>query len=409
MSSQPSCRSCGQAGLAPIMSFGELPLANELVSPERLHEPEPRYPLDLAFCQSCALVQITHSVPPRLMFEEYPYFSSVSDEMLRHSRASAARLIQERSLGPDSLVVEIGSNDGYMLRAFQEARIPVLGIEPARNVARVARERGVTTLNDFFSRDLARDLAAQGIQADVMLANNVMAHAPDINGVMEGIRTLLKPGGVFVMETPYVREMIEKIEFDTIYHEHLFYYSLTSLEDLYRRHGLAAMDVERLSIHGGSLRASVVHQGSEPTRPAVCTLLDSEAADGLAGIDYYASFADRVHALGSELTGMLRRFKSEGKRIAAYGASAKGTTLLNFFGIGGDLLDFVADRSPYKQGRYTPGTQLLIRSPEALLVDRPDYLLLLAWNFADEIIAQQSAYRASGGKFIVPIPTPRVV
>lgn len=404
-----ACRSCGSPELPIILSLGETPLANSLLTAAQLEAPEECFPLDLALCPACSLAQITETVPPDVLFREYLYFSSFSDTMLQHAKKSAEYLIATRDLGPQSLVVEIASNDGYLLRNFVDAGIPVLGIEPARNIARVAEERGVRTLAEFFGTDLARELVARGDTADVILANNVMAHVPDINGVIAGIKTLLKPGGVFVMETPYVKTMLDGVEFDTIYHEHLFYYSLTALEALFARHGLRSIDVEALPIHGGSLRVFVGHEGEEIDRRRVDALLEQEAAWRVSDPSAYKPFAERVVALRDALRVLLSDLKREGKRIAAYGASAKGSTLLNYFGIGPNVIDFVADRSTVKQGRYTPGTHLPIVAPEHLLDAQPDYVLLLTWNFADEILAQQEIYRAQGGKFIIPIPELRVV
>lgn len=408
MSAPAVCRSCGQTDLSEILSLGKTPLANSLLTPERLGEPEPAFPLDLAYCPGCTLVQITESVPPETLFREYLYFSSFSDTMLRHAQAAAESLIRRRDLDGNSLVVEIASNDGYLLQYFARAGVPVLGIEPARNIAVVAEERGIRTLAEFFTADLAGELAGRGERADVILANNVMAHVPDINGVVAGIGTLLKPGGVFVMETPYVKDMLDHLEFDTIYHEHLFYYSLTALEQLFRRHGLAAVDVERIPIHGGSLRVTAAHTGAERSA-AVSALLDEEAAWGVGERSAYDGFADRVWTLRADLRALLGSLKADGKRLAAYGASAKGSTLLNFCGIGAETLDFVADRSTVKQGRYTPGTHLPICPPEKILEAMPDYVLLLTWNFADEILAQQQEYRRGGGRFVLPVPDVRVV
>jgi SAM-dependent methyltransferase len=356
-------------------------------------------------------VQITVSVSPEDIFREYLYFSSFSDTMLRHSEALAARLVGARGLGRESLVVEAASNDGYLLQYYQRAGVPVLGIEPARNVAEVAeRERGVPTLCEFFGVELARGLAASGRRADVFHANNVLAHVPDLNGFVGGIAALLKPGGVAVIEAPYVDEMVQKCEFDTIYHEHLFYFSLTAIDALFQRHGLRVVDVERLDIHGGSLRyfGAPAATGPEPSA-AVAALLAEEARRGVDRADYYRSFAGRVEALKASLTSLLAGLKREGRRIAAYGASAKGSTLLNTFGIGREVLDYAVDRSTYKQGRYIPGVRVPIVAPARLLEDRPDYTLLLTWNFQHEILEQQAEYRRAGGKFIVPLPEPVVV
>lgn len=404
------CRSCGGSELIPVLSLGCTPLANALLTSEQLREPEATFPLDTVFCPACTLVQITETVPPEVLFGEYLYFSSFSDTMLRHAETLVARMVAERELGPDSLAAEVASNDGYLLQFYRKAGVPVLGIEPAANIARVAEERGVRTVCEFFGAEVAADLAGEGQRADVVHANNVLAHVADLNGVVEGFHTLLREGGTAVVEAPYVKDMIDGVEFDTIYHEHLCYFSLTALDRLFRRHGLVIWNVERLPIHGGSLRvfASRESDGVTPTA-AVGDLLAEEQAWGVARPEFYEGFALRVQGLKEELDALLRRLKAEGKRVVAYGASAKGSTLLNYFGIGAETLDYMVDRSTIKQGRYTPGTHLPIRPPEALLEDQPDYVLLLTWNFADEILAQQTTYRERGGRFVVPIPSLRVL
>jgi SAM-dependent methyltransferase len=397
------CISCGAGPLAPVLHLGTTPLANALLTKAQLAAPEGRFPLELVFCPGCALVQITERVPPERLFSEYAYFSSFSDTAVAAARALATRLTRERKLGAGSLAVEIASNDGYLLQHYRDAGVPVLGIEPAQNIARVANERGIPTRAEFFGRDLAVRLP----KADVLHANNVLAHVPDLNGVVAGIAAVLKPSGTAVIEVPYLRDLIEKCEFDTIYHEHLCYFSVSALEPLFRRHGLGLAEVERIPIHGGSLRLFA----APGARPGASTakLLKEERAAGMLDHAYYAGFARQVESLRKDLLALLGRLKGEGKRVAAYGASAKGSTLLNYFGIDAGTLEYVVDRSTEKQGRYTPGTHLHILSPERLKSDRPDYLLLLSWNFLDEILAQQAEYRERGGKFIVPIPEVRVV
>jgi SAM-dependent methyltransferase len=404
-----ACRSCAAKDLRLLLPMGEQPLANALLDSDDPEVAEARFPLNVVFCPNCSLLQIAETIPPERLFRDYVYFSSFSDTMLRHAHDLADRLIRDRSLDSTSLVMELASNDGYLLKHFVTAGIPVLGIEPARNIAKVATERGIRTLSEFFGRELAGKLSTDGFQADVILANNVMAHVPDINGVVAGIKMLLKPDGVFVMETPYVKDLIDQLEFDTMYHEHLFCYSLTALEGLYRRHGLAAADVERLPIHGGTIKVTVTHSGDESAPPVVKQMLDEELAWGVNRPEFYKDFATRVGVLQNELIGALRDLKSQGKRIAAYGAAAKASTLLNYNGIGRETLDFVADRSTYKYGRFMPGSRIPIHPPERLLETQPDYVLLLAWNLADEVIAQQAEYRRRGGKFIIPLPTVRIV
>jgi SAM-dependent methyltransferase len=329
--------------------------------------------------------------------------------MLRHAKQAAERYIAEFGPNDRSLVVEIASNDGYFLKNFKTTGVPCLGIEPAANIAKIAREKGIETLVDYFGEKLARSLTAGERTADLILGNNVFAHAPDANDFVAGLRHLLKPYGRIVLEFPYAVDFIEKNEFDTIYHEHVFYFSLLPLIPLFKRHDLSIFHVERISIHGGSLRLFACRPGAYPIRKTVTDLLNQEKGKGLDTIDFYADFSHRVRQLKLSLVAKLNNLKKEGGSIAAYGASAKGSTLLNFFGLGKDTLDFVADRSTYKQGRFTPGTHLEIVPPETLLELMPNYTLLLTWNFADEILEQQKLYRENGGKFIVPIPEINII
>lgn len=409
MSLEFRCRACGCTNGALVLDLGVQPLANNLLRPEDVSKPEPKFPLRLAVCQSCWLLQIVDLVPPVQLFSEYLYFSSFSDLMVSHAQKAAERYIREFELGSSSRVIEIASNDGYLLQFFLRAGVPCFGIEPAANIAQVARTRGIETLVEFFGAPLARQLVSSGNPADLILGNNVFAHAPDINDFVVGLKTLLKPQGRIILEFPYALDFIEKGEFDTIYHEHVFYFSLTALQPLFRRHGLSIIHAERLAIHGGSLRLFAALERVYPVQPSVHDLLANERSLGLDSLDYYQGFGQRARKLKEALNALLAGLRQQGRSVAGYGASAKGSTLLNYLELKPGTLTFVSDRSVHKQGRLTPGTHIPIVPPEELVRRQPDYTLLLTWNFSEEILEQQKDYRSRGGKFIIPIPEIKVV
>ncbi len=409
------CRVCGAAEVQPFLDLGKTPLSDGLVRPERLDGPEARFALEVAFCPACKIVQILEDVAQEVLFpEDYPYFSSFSDHLLAHSRTHALGLIDRRGLGADSLVVELASNDGYLLQNFVEAGVPVLGIDPAPAQVKAANDKGVRSICEFFGLELANRLVAGDygdlgpLRADVIVANNVCAHVPDLNGFVAGMKQLLAPGGVITIENPYVRDLIDHCEFDTIYHEHLFYHGCSGISGLMERHGLHLNHVEYFpDLHGGTLRYHVSHEAGRSAE--LERYLDEERARGLDTFAYYEGFAQGVEQLKTDLLGLLRGLKREGKTIAAYGAAAKGSTMLNYVGIDRDLVDFVVDRNVHKHGLHMPGTHQPILPVEALAERRPDYTLILAWNFKDEIMRQQAAYGDAGGRWIVPVPTPEVV
>jgi SAM-dependent methyltransferase len=400
------CRSCGTPLTHVFADLGSSPLANAYLTATQLEEPEPFYPLRVYVCESCFLVQLPQVVSPAEMFQDYAYFSSYSDSWLRHARTYAEQMIDRFDLDSASKVVEIASNDGYLLRHFKEHRVPVLGIEPAANVAAAAQEAGIVTLVEFFGLDSARRLRADGEEADLLVGNNVLAHVPDLTGFVAGLKILLKPGGVVTMEFPHLLRLIESGEFDTIYHEHLFYFSLLAVERVFALAGLTLFDVEELPTHGGSLRIYARHTegDSKPVYSAVHELRAREREAGLERLDVYGSFDERAREVKRSLLEFLIRASRAGKSIVGYGAPAKGNTLLNYCGIRRDFLDYVVDRSPHKQGLFLPGTHLPILDPDAVSETKPDYLLILPWNLRDEIMEQMSHVRAFGCRFVVPIP-----
>ena len=402
----PACRFCSAPLTQTFVDLGLSPLANSLLTQEDLSREEPRYPPHAYVCGECLLVQLAEHASPQEIFEDYVYFSSYSDSWVEHARRYVEQMIDRFGFDADSSVVEIASNDGYLLQWFLERGVPVLGVEPAANVATAAEAKGIPTVVRFFSEQAARELVDEGRRADLVIGNNVLAHVPGLNDFVAGIEILLGPDGVVTMEFPHLLRLIEETEFDTIYHEHFSYFSALTVERIFAAHGLRLFDVEELPTHGGSLRIYAAHAGSEAHADTgrVVELVERERAAGLGDLATYARFDERVRTVRKGLREFLEGKRAEGRSVAAYGAAAKGVTLLNYCGIGPELVQYVADRSPHKQGLYLPGVRIPIRSPDHVAETKPDYLLLLAWNLKDEIAEQMSHVRDWGGRFVTPIP-----
>lgn len=403
----PNCRFC-QSDLSHVfVDLGMSPLCESYVPAERLSSMERFYPLRVYVCERCLLVQLEEFVAPGEIFSEYAYFSSYSDSWVEHARRYCELVTARFGLGPRSRVMEIASNDGYLLQHFVAKGIPVLGIEPAANVAQTAVAKGVPTVVRFFGRQAAEEIRGQHGAPDLIVGNNVLAHVPDINDFVSGMKALLKAGGVITMEFPHVLELIELNQFDTIYHEHFSYLSLGTVERIFGAHGLAVFDVERIPTHGGSLRIYACHAGDEgkPTSERVAALRALEASKGYDRLEAYLSFEESVRRTKRTLLEFLIRARGEGKRIVGYGAPGKGNTLLNYCGIRTDFLEFTVDRNPYKHGKFTPGTHIPILPPQRLLEARPDYVLILPWNLREEIVESLAGIREWGGRFVIPIPT----
>lgn len=408
MSAIQSCRSCGSIDLKLVLDLGTTAFADRLLSAGELEDHEPTAPLRVVFCPHCTLVQLDETVPPEELFgEAYLYFSSVNDYLLEHSRACVEEVIAERALNADSMVVELASNDGYLLRNYVAAGIPCVGVDPVAAFAEAAREVGVETITDFFGKELAEQMVRERGQADVIHANNVLAHVADTQGFVAGIATLLGDNGMAVLEMPYLRDLIEGLQFDTIYHQHLLYLSVHALDALFRQHGLHLNDVQRVPVHGGSLRIRVEKRDRPSERKL--QMLREEVDLGMCSEQYYQDFGGRVSALCAALRDLLHELRSGGRRVVAYGAAAKGATLLQVAGVGTELLEYVVDRNVHKQGRFMPGEHLPIEPVERLLEDQPDDVLILPWNAREEIVNQQAEYLARGGRFLIPVPWPTVL
>jgi len=401
----PNCRLCAAPLARTFLDLGEMPLANAFLRPEQLAQPEPRYPLHARLCERCLLVQVDAVVRREEIFEDYAYFSSYSSSWVEHARRFAEAAIPRFGLNEKSLVLEVASNDGYLLKHFVARGIPCRGIEPARNVAAAAEAAGVPTEVCFLGRASGAALRARGLAADLMVANNVLAHVPDLHDFVAGIAALLKPTGALSIEFPHLLRLIEEVQFDTIYHEHFCYFSLAPVERLLGEHGLKVFDIEQLPTHGGSLRVLAAPAASRRAEgPGLAAVRSAERAAGLDRLESYGGFEPRVKAVCAELSAFLEAAREAGKTTVAYGAAAKGNTLLNACRVGPEHIAFAVDSNPYKQGRYTPGSHLEIRANAAVAAARPDYLLLLPWNLRDELVAKLAFIRDWGGRFVLPIP-----
>jgi SAM-dependent methyltransferase len=407
----PACRFCGVPLEHTFVDLGMSPLCESFLRPDQLDQMEPFYPLHVRVCERCFLVQLPAYVPPEHIFTEYAYFSSYSDSWVEHARRYTEAAVERLGLSDTSLVVETASNDGYLLQHFTAKGVPVLGIEPARNVAEVAIEKGIPTLVEFFGTEMARSLVSEGRDADLIIGNNVLAQVPDLNDFVEAMRILLKPEGVVTVEFPHLMRLIEENQFDTIYHEHFSYFSFLTARDIFGAHGLTVFDVEELPTHGGSLRLWARHADSPSARPSdrVLELADREDAAGFRTLSAYSTFRDQVEETKRALLSFLVAAKRDGKTIAGYGAPGKGNTLLNYCGIRTDFLDYTVDRNPYKHGLFLPGTHIPIFPPERIAETQPDYVFILPWNLKAEIVEQLSYIRDWGGRCVIPIPVVEVL
>ena len=405
------CRSCGVYLQNTFLNLGMSPLANSFLTSGQINQMEPFYPLHAFVCDKCFLVQLEQFECPEKIFGDYAYFSSYSESWLNHARKYAESMTERFDLDGKSLVVEVASNDGYLLQYFQAKGIPVLGVEPAQNVAQAAEKKGIHTLAKFFGVHTARELKVGGQQADLIVGNNVLAHVPDLADFVAGLKLLLKPRGIITVEFPHLLRLIEGSQFDTIYHEHFSYFSFCTAENVFTKHGLTVFDVEELPTHGGSLRLFACHGEGDTRRPhyRVSELRDREITAGICKMETYSCFGEKVRETKRALLEFLISVKREGKTVVGYGAPAKGNTLLNYCGIGTDFLDYTVDISPHKQNHFLPGTHIPIHHPDMIRHTRPDYILILAWNLRDEVVGQLADIRQWGGRCVIPIPSPEVI
>jgi SAM-dependent methyltransferase len=403
------CIVCSEVKVEQFLDLGSTALANKFLSEDELSRPEPMFPLRVGFCHHCGHVQLTESVPPSAMFEDYLYVSSASDTLKAHLFELSDVVVERCKLGPDALVIDIGCNDGTLLSGFRRHGVKTLGVDPAKNLASLAQNMGIERYTGFFNSSSAREIIAKWGHAAAITATNTFPHIPALQDFVQGIATVLAPGGSFVIEAHYIVDMLEQGAFDTIYHEHVSYWALRPMRRLFESHGLEIVDAERLPIHHGQLRVTVARAGSRPVSPNVAAIAAAEDAAGLGTREPLDAFADATYGIKQDLHRLLADLRRDGKRVAGYGAPAKGNTLIGFLELGPETIEYIADRSRLKQGRYTPNVPIPVVEPERLLEDRPDYVLLLAWNFAEEILEQQADYRQAGGRFILPVPEVTIV
>ena len=403
-----NCRICGNTKLDKFLSLGPTPLANNFLESDQLNREELYYPLDVYFCNKCHLIQLLDIVPPEVMFKDYAYITGASKPMELHFAGLTKDVSTNFKVNKDSLVVDIGSNDGTLLQYFSKIGMRILGIEPASNIAQIAKKRGITTINKFFSKDCALEIYKKYGFADVILATNVFAHVDNLENILYGIDYLLSKDGLFVIEVPYLINLLDNIEFDTIYHEHLSYFSIYSLIYLFRKFGMKIVNVKQIPIHGGSIRIFIKRSNEKQSQNVSKFLLMEQNAE-LDSLKTYTKFAEKVDLVKERLVKLLKTLKNEETRITGYGATAKGNTLLNYCKIGPDILDYISDTTPYKQGCYSPGMHIPIFKEEKFHREPPNYVLLLAWNYADAILQKEQKYRRKGGKFILPLPDPKII